>query len=255
MRSETDAAIRAASLGARLADSRAGADDVRSKGGIDLVTAADVAGEDAIRQELLRAFPDYPIVGEERGGEPRPGQPYWLVDPICGTRPYASNVPLYCTNVALVENGAVTAAAVGIGGTGEVLYAEAGAGAMLRTSAGDRSVRVSDRSDTIWIDGHTPASADVVRRAMLAGHWYVWQFSSSVAFAYLACGRMAGILAFAAKEQPPHGSVHFAAGCFVAAEAGARVNDLDTNRPWTLRTRSFLLAATEELEAGLRKVV
>jgi myo-inositol-1(or 4)-monophosphatase len=46
----------------------------------------------------------------ERVGTPREGQPYWLVDPICGTRPFASNTPVYCTNVALVEDGEVTVA-------------------------------------------------------------------------------------------------------------------------------------------------
>src|SRR6185436_18305678 len=103
MRKETEAAIRAATVAQQLADSRVGADDVTSKGGNDLVTAADVACEDAIREELLRSFPDYPVIGEERGGEPIAGKPYWLVDPICGTRMYASNMPLYCHNIALVE--------------------------------------------------------------------------------------------------------------------------------------------------------
>src|SRR5678816_4711017 len=89
MREETVTAIRAVKLAQKIADSRAGADQITSKGGIDLVTAADVACEDAIRAELLRAFPDYPVIGEERGVDPVQGKPYWLVDPICGTRHYA----------------------------------------------------------------------------------------------------------------------------------------------------------------------
>lgn len=106
MRPETEAAIRAAGIAQRIADSREGADRVTSKGGIDLVTATDLACEDAIRAELTRAFPAYPVIGEERGGSPPAGTPYWLVDPICGTRAFASNVSLYCANIALVENGA-----------------------------------------------------------------------------------------------------------------------------------------------------
>src|SRR5437764_906486 len=90
LREETKAAIHAAAIAQQLADSRAGAEQITSKGGIDLVTAADVACEDRIREELLRAFPDYPVIGEERGGEPRADTPYWLVDPICGTRLFAS---------------------------------------------------------------------------------------------------------------------------------------------------------------------
>jgi hypothetical protein len=41
MRRETETAIRAAKLAQEIADSRAGADQITSKGGIDLVTAAD----------------------------------------------------------------------------------------------------------------------------------------------------------------------------------------------------------------------
>ena len=74
MRPETEIAVRAARLAQKIADSRRGAQTVTSKGGIDLVTDADIACEDAIRLELLRGFPDYPVVGEERrGGLSRPG--------------------------------------------------------------------------------------------------------------------------------------------------------------------------------------
>src|SRR5262245_14464665 len=118
VRSETASAIRAIDITRQIVDGRAGAEQIISKGGIDLVTGADIACEDAIRAELLRAFPEYPVIGEEHGGLPREGCPYWLVDPICGTRTFASNIPLYCTNIALVENGEPTVAVVGVGGTG-----------------------------------------------------------------------------------------------------------------------------------------
>ena len=63
MRPETEDAIRAARRAVEIADSRTGADQRESKGGIDLVTGTDLACEDAIREDLLEAFPDYPVVG------------------------------------------------------------------------------------------------------------------------------------------------------------------------------------------------
>jgi myo-inositol-1(or 4)-monophosphatase len=250
MRPETEAAIRAAGTAQRIADSREGADQVTSKGGIDLVTATDLACEDAIRAELTCAFPAYPVIGEERGGSPSVGTPYWLVDPICGTRPFASNVPLYCTNIALVENGAVTVAAVGVGQTGEIVYAERGAGAWMRTAAGERRIVAGEHSQTIWINGTTEQAATVVRSALLLHRWYIWLFSSSVTYAYLAAGRIAGIVHFATSSP-----VHTAAGCFVAEEAGAVVTDLAEGGPWTLDSRSFLLAATPALHRELWDLV
>jgi fructose-1,6-bisphosphatase/inositol monophosphatase family enzyme/catechol 2,3-dioxygenase-like lactoylglutathione lyase family enzyme len=248
MRPETEVALRAAASARRIADSRRGADEIHSKGGIDLVTASDVACEDAIRAELARDFPEHAVVGEERGGAPVAGRPYWLVDPICGTRPFASDVPLYCTNIALVEDGVPTVAAVAIGRSEEVLWAERGRGAWLRTAAGDAPARVRADSDTVWFSGREPLAADVVRAALLAARWYVWQFSSTLAYAYLATGRVAGIVHSGTSP------VHVAAGCLIAAEAGALVTDLEGG-PWHVDARGVLAAATPALHAELLALV
>jgi myo-inositol-1(or 4)-monophosphatase len=254
LRPETQLAIRAVCLAQQIADARIGADHITSKGGIDLVTDTDLACEDTIRSELLHRFPEYPVIGEERAGTPRDGHPYWLVDPICGTRPFASNIPLYCTNVALVEDGEVTVAAIGIGRTGEVLFAEHGRGARLRYGDNDVPAVVDDSSNTIWIDGKTELAANAVRLAILSKQWYVWQFSSSLAYAYLACERIAACLQFSSASVTA-GSVHGAAGCLVAREAGATITDIDTGKPWKLSTSSFLMAASPDSHGKLWKIV
>ena len=69
MRAETRAALAAVDAGLKLMRRRAGADQITSKGGRDLVTATDVAVEDAVRASLLSAYPEWTVVGEERGGE------------------------------------------------------------------------------------------------------------------------------------------------------------------------------------------
>jgi len=250
VRAETAAALRAAAAARDIADSREGADRITAKGGIDLVTDADFGCEDTIRAVLGAASPVYPVVGEERGGEVPVDTPYWLVDPICGTRPYASGVPLYCTNVALVEEGVVSVAAVAAGRTGEILWAERAQGAWSHAAAGDRSISVGDTSHAIWIDGSSEHAANVVRRAMLRRRWYVWQYSSTVSYLQLALGRIAGIIHFFPRVAP----LHTAAGTLVAAEAGAVVTDLD-GRPWCLASTGLVLAATAELHRELREIV
>jgi len=256
LRAETQLAIHAVCIAQDIADSRTGADRITSKGGIDLVTDSDLACEDAIRSELVRGFPTYAVVGEERTGTPRAGQSYWLVDPICGTRTFAANIPLYCTNIALVEDGEVTLAAIGIGRTREVLYAERGCGPRLRLPGVDVPTTVGESSNTIWIEGTTEQAAHVVRCILPLKRWYVLQFPSSLAYAYLACGRIAAVLQFSPKSPvPAYGSVHSAAGCFVAREAGAIVTDINDGSPWTLGTSSFLMAATAELHEHLSHIV
>ena len=256
LRRETEIAIRAADIARKIADSRAGAERITSKIGIDLVTDTDLACEDAIRGELLREFPHWPVVGEERAGTPREGKPYWLVDPICGTRAFASNVPLYCTNIALVEGGEVTSAAIGIGTTAEVLWAEKGRGAHVWTEGTNRRIAPQDSSNIVWIDGNTEQAANSVRRAMLSNRWYVWKFSSTLSYAYVACGRIAAAIQFnSSSEVDPIGSVHSSAGCFIAREAGAIVTDLQDNHLWQLGTRSFLIASTAKLHQELFDIV
>jgi myo-inositol-1(or 4)-monophosphatase len=256
VRPETEIAIRAAAIAQKIADSRSGADGITSKGGIDLVTDTDLACEDAIRSELLRAFPDYSVIGEERAGTHQSGKPYWLVDPICGTRAFASDIPLYCTNIALVEEGEVTLAAVGIGTTGEILWAEKGRGAKLRLDGADRGIAAQDSSNIVWIDGSTLEAANLVRQTILSNRWFVWKFSSTLSYAYVACGRIAAAIQFSSRSQvQPMGSVHTAAGCFISREAGAIVTDLENGGSWQLETRSHLIAATAELHRELSEII
>jgi len=250
VRRETEVAIRAATRAIQIADSREGAEHVTSKGGIDLVTRTDVLCEDSIRAELTAAFPDYPIVGEERGGSPSVDRPYWLVDPICGTRPYASEVPLYCANVALVENNTVTLAAIGLGLNGETVYAELGMGAQVRKHGVDRPISASTGSNTLWLGGRSQQAANLVREAILARRWYIWQFSSSIAYPYAAAGRIAGLVHYSEHLS----NVHTAAGCFVAASAGAMVTGID-GRPWSLDNPSYVLAATPALHGDLLTLI
>jgi fructose-1,6-bisphosphatase/inositol monophosphatase family enzyme len=94
-RHETHVAIDAVERALELARRGVGTAVTTAKGGRDLVTATDVAVEDAVRG-IVRAAVGAVVVGEERGGEsPADDSPYWLLDPICGTRNFASGIPLY----------------------------------------------------------------------------------------------------------------------------------------------------------------
>lgn len=69
------------------------------------VTIADKKTEEALRTDLMRAFPDHGIVGEEFGEE-FPDRDYvWTIDPIDGTRSFIRGIPLFGTLVSLLERG------------------------------------------------------------------------------------------------------------------------------------------------------
>jgi len=251
-RPETQAAVSAAEAGLRLAFSRAGAGDIRSKGGRDLVTATDIAVEDTVRDVLGRAF-GFPVVGEERGGQPTPGTPYWLVDPICGTRNFASAIPLFAVNVALVEEGQVTLGAVADGSSGAVYCAEHPRGAFALKDGTWEPISTSAQSQTITVDGFPAAgprrdgAARFVAELVRADKWDFRCFGSTVALAYMATGRLAACVFMGA---PP---LHIAAGTALAREAGATVTDL-RGKPWTIGSPTLVCAAGADLATELAAV-
>ena len=119
---------------------------------------------------------------------------------------------------------------------------------MLQTEDDDVQVQVADSSNSVWFWAETDQSADVLRRALLLKRWEVMQFPTSLAYAYVACGRLAAAVQFSGDGPGlEYGSVHSAAGCFVAREAGAIVRDLKDGSPWNLLTSSFVIASSESL--------
>ncbi len=76
-----------------------------SGGGFDPVTAADRAGEAAIRQIIKGHFPNHGVIGEEFGTENGDAEYVWVIDPIDGTRSFISGLPAWGTLIALTRHG------------------------------------------------------------------------------------------------------------------------------------------------------
>jgi myo-inositol-1(or 4)-monophosphatase len=84
----------------------------------DLVTEFDGRAEAAAVHVLASAFPTDTIVGEEGGGQVGPSDRAWHVDPLDGTTNFAHGLPIFCTSIGLLVEGApvlgvVTAPALG----------------------------------------------------------------------------------------------------------------------------------------------
>jgi myo-inositol-1(or 4)-monophosphatase len=257
MRAETRAALAAVDAGLKLMRRRAGADQITSKGGRDLVTATDVAVEDAVRASLLRAYPEWTVVGEERGGEDQIGdRPYWLVDPICGTRNFASNIPMYACNIALVKDGQLDVCAVGDGGTGERYIAERGNGAYLIERNGPHPIKASAESlilsfspGTSKVGMRPDIGADFTYAAIKADRWDLRMLSSTLSMAYVARGSLAAYLLFEISSP-----VHIAAGALLCQEAGGVVTSAFGD-PWTVEYTSILAAGSPELHADIAALI
>ncbi len=76
-----------------------------AKGGFDPVTAADHAGESAMRQLIKSTFPSHGIVGEEFANENPDAEYVWVLDPIDGTRGFITGLPTWGTLIGLMKAG------------------------------------------------------------------------------------------------------------------------------------------------------
>ncbi|WP_122817784.1 inositol monophosphatase family protein [Nocardioides pantholopis] len=96
-------AARLAAEAARLAHRmRAEGLETRHKTSVsDVVTAADHAAEDLVRDRLRAERPDDAILGEEHGTVAGSSGRTWLVDPVDGTYNFVSGLPWWCSAVAL----------------------------------------------------------------------------------------------------------------------------------------------------------
>ena len=76
---------------------------VRQKGRGQLVTRADEASHAIIEAELQRSFPGVPRVMEEQDNHRLPARPYFTVDELDGTLPYARGMAEWAVMLAYLD--------------------------------------------------------------------------------------------------------------------------------------------------------
>lgn len=82
---------------------------MRMKSDASPVCEADERSEDFILQELAKICPDIPVIAEEsvsKGHVPALKREFLLVDPLDGTREFASRNGEFTVNIALIRDGA-----------------------------------------------------------------------------------------------------------------------------------------------------
>jgi 3'(2'), 5'-bisphosphate nucleotidase len=180
--------------GAAILQVRRSGFDVMHKADRSVVTAADHAAEAIIVAGLRAAAPEIPVIAEEEVAAGRitaPSAQFWLVDPLDGTREFASGSDEFAVNIGLVRDGRVVLGVVGVPAAGEMFGGIVGAGAWKRTAAGQ--VPIVARSPpaegvTVLASKHHGDTA--LLDAFLAGRRVArtMNFGSSLKFCRLAEG-------------------------------------------------------------------
>jgi myo-inositol-1(or 4)-monophosphatase len=246
-----EAAVR---TGGRVVQDWAGRFEVRSKGPADLVTQADLAAQEAVREAVLGAFPDHCLLGEEKSPDEIPqnrAEYRWIVDPLDGTTNYVHGVPHYCVSLALEQNGRPLVGAVYDPMLDECFTAIDGRGAWLNGQTIHVS-GVSTLSESLAAVGFPPnvqTDAPDLRLflEMLPRCQAIRRTgSAALNLCYLAAGRFDIFWSYATHIWD------VAAGVLLVREAGGVVTAPD-GAEFSLEEAHFLAAATPELHARLQE--
>jgi myo-inositol-1(or 4)-monophosphatase len=206
------------------------------KGAVNPVTATDKAAEELIRTQLLQAFPEHRIYGEEAGDGGASGeasnsaQPVWLVDPLDGTNNFAHGFPHFCVSLGLVVNGSVMVGVVYDPLRDDVFAARRGRGAWLNGNtihvSGVQKLSQAFLATGFPYTRRTAAFNNVemldcfLRRSQgvrRAG-------SAALDMAYVACGRFDGFW------EPQLSAWDVPAGLLLVEEAGGGISDFRGHR-------------------------
>ena len=220
---------------------------VGRKAGGDLMTAADHALNETLRQALPRAGEGW--LSEETADDPvrlERGR-VWVVDPLDGTQEFVAGIPEWCVSIGLVEDGQPVAGGLCNPATGELFLGSAETGVTLN----GRPVRARERRDLRGAE--VLASRSEVRR----GEWD----NGDAPFRVRPVGSVAYKLALVAAGltdatwtlSPKH-EWDVAGGVALVLAAGGEIRTLSWEAPTFNRPNAWLsgLVATS---AGLGEAV
>ena len=230
--------------------------EISFKGRANVVTDVDMLAEKAALQLLREEYPDFGILSEESDPIVTGSSYTWVLDPIDGTRNYASGIPHISVVVALARDGEVIVGVTYDPVRKEVLRAEKGNGAYLN----DAPISVSPKEeipdcllgfDMGYVDDRAVLALDLIKSLWPGMQSIRVMGSGALGLSYAACGRVD--IYFHHRLYP----WDIASGLLLVSEAGGRVVDRH-GKPATLESESVIassphliskfLAATEGLE-------
>ncbi len=223
---------------------------VNYKGTNNLVTEADVKSEAAIREIILKTFPNHSICGEEEGGEENLNSSnLWIIDPLDGTNNFAHGFPFFSVSIAYAEHGEVKMGYILDPIRNECFHAAAGGGAFLNNNP----IHVSDRplEQAIIGTGFYYDRGEIMKATLRSveklfennARGMRRTGSAALDICYVAAGRLDGFFEYKL------GTWDFAAGMLIVKEAGGLCNDAAGNQ-MTLNSKTYVFSngcCTEEL--------
>ena len=201
----------------------------------DIATDADITSEKIILALLQKHFPNHNFISEEAGKTDSGSEYTWLIDPLDGTIPYSSGLPIFGVSIGLLRNFQPQLGVVIMPDSGRLFWAERGKGAYMN---GDR-IAVSLEKDLInCVVGfdvpYIGTRSDAINRRLL-------HLADKVRYpTMLGCASAGAVFVASGILDAYLHSAHpwdYAAGALIVSEAGGRVtdyrgNNIDWSKDW-----------------------
>lgn len=191
---------------------------------VDIVTEADLASEKIIVDAIKKKYPEHGILSEESDTYNDNADYVWYIDPLDGTKNFATGVQLFGINMALSFKGKIICAAIYLPMLKELCCAEEGKG----TFFNGNKVFCSQKED--WKDsyglGLVRYSTEYVRFLELYSEitektgWTNSVGSPAVSAVWVATGRRDWYVSSGKNGWD------FAAPYLIAKEAGCKISNL-----------------------------
>lgn len=212
---------------------------VKYKGKSDLVTEIDKKSEQFIVEQILTAFPDHSILGEEGSNQTKDTNYRWIIDPIDGTTDFAHGHPYFCVSIGLEIDGEMAVGAVYAPVYKELFSAAKGMGAFLNDTKMSVS-EVETLEEALLGTGFNPSAPELIKENIT--HFEYFQNKShgirrcgaaALDICFVAAGRLDGFW------ENGLSAWDMAAGKIIVEEAGGTVTALNGN-PLNIENRQIL---------------
>lgn len=205
---------------------------------VDIVTKADVLSSKIIVNAIKKQYPEHGIVSEESEKYKINAEYIWYVDPLDGTKNFASRVPLFGINIAVAHKGKVLCAAIYLPSTKEFCFAEKGKGAFLN----GKKISCSKKENWEGSYGLGPIRfsqqyvkfQEGIEKASSKTSWTNSIASPAVCAVWIADGRREWYIG------PSKNSWDYAAPSLIAKEAGCVVSNFN-GEEWKPGDRGLIM--------------
>ena len=189
----------------------------------DIVTKADLASQEIVVDAIKERYPEHGIISEESEGYQTDAEYVWYLDPLDGTKNFASGVPLFGINLALAHKGEIIIAAINLPVMKELVYAEKGKGVFLN----NKKIECSQKQEWRGTYGLGPVKYSeqyaklmkAINEVSMETGWVNSIASPAVCAVWIASGKRDWYIG------PSKNSWDYAAPWLIAKEAGCEVSN------------------------------